>query len=334
MQAYQDYLRGRYLFIQRGAPALRASLAAFQSAVALDPEFTEAWAAMSVTAATLGGWDQANAEATDQIALDAGNHALRLDPNSATAMAGLGQLYSSQGNWQRSLELSKRASELSKDSTPTYFYGIVLLSAGYISEAQQTFLQAERLDPVYPQLQVFLGTNAMALGDLAAARNYFQRAIDGGNSNGISGMFWLELETGNAESAIAYLEEYTALVAAGQASGMQRQSAEAISAAIRDHAHLQNGIEAALLEGNVIALNYFGAEPEIARLLNSDLASGTTLRNSLRLAFHLWAPAFSGLRQLPEYKQFLRDFGLVALWKERGWPDLCKPVGEDDFACK
>jgi tetratricopeptide (TPR) repeat protein len=249
-------------------------------------------------------------------------------------MAGLGQLYSSQGNWQRSLELSKRASELSKDSTPTYFYGIVLLSAGYISEAQQTFLQAERLDPVYPQLQVFLGTNAMALGDLAAARNYFQRAIDGGNSNGVSGMFWLELETGNAESAIAYLEEYTALVAAGQASGMQRQSAEAISAAIRDHAHLQNGIEAALLEGNVIALNYFGAEPEIARLLNSDLASGTTLRNSLRLAFHLWAPAFSGLRQLPEYKQFLRDFGLVALWKERGWPDLCKPVGEDDFACK
>jgi len=334
MQAYQDYLRGRYLFIQRGAPALRASLAALQSAVALDPEFTEAWAAMSVTAATLAGWDQANAENTDRIALDAGNHALRLDPQSAAAMAGLGVVYSNQGEWQRSLDLLKRSSELSKDSSPIYFYGMVLQSVGYLSEARQAFLQAERLDPVYPQLQVFLGLNAMALGDLAAARNYLQRGIDGGNTNGLGGMFAMELDTGKPESAIAYLEEITALVEAGQASGMQRQSADAIAAAIRDQSLLQNGIEAARIEGNVVAMNYFGAEREIAHLLNSDLASGIALKNSLRLAFHLWAPAFSGLRQLPEYKQFLRDSGLVGLWKERGWPDLCKPLGEDDFTCE
>jgi len=302
--------------------------------VALDPEFTEAWAGLSMTAATLAGWDQANAEATDRIALDAGNHALQLDPSSAIAMAGLGMVYSNQGEWQRSLDLLKRSSELSKDSSPIYFYGLVLQSVGYLSEARQAFLQAERVDPVYPQLQVFLGLNAMALGDLAAARNYLQRAIDGGNANGVGGMFFLELETGKPESAIAYLEEHTALVEAGQASGMQRQSADAIAAAIRDQSLLQSGIEAAMLEDHIIALNYFGAEKEIAHLLNSDLASGIALKNSLRLAFHLWAPAFSGLRQLPEYKQFLRDSGLVGLWKERGWPDLCKPLGEDDFACE
>ena len=27
------------------------------------------------------------------------------------------------------------------------------------------------------------------------------------------------------------------------------------------------------------------------------------------------------------------DAGLVDLWRERGWPDLCRPVGTDDFAC-
>jgi len=334
MQAYQDYLRGRYLFIQRGALGLKASLAAFQSAVALDPEFTEAWAGMSMTAATLGGWDLENAKKTDQIALDTGNHALQLDPNSATALAGLGMVYSNQGHWQRSLELLQRASELSKDSTPTYFYGSVLLSAGYISEAQQALLQAERMDPIYPQLQAFLGLSAMAGGDLASARIHFQRAVDGGNSNGVSGMFWLELEAGNPEKAIAYLEEFVALIETAQTSGLQRQSLEAITAAIRDPALLQNGIEAALDEGNIIALNYFGADRKIAHLLDSDLASGTTINNSLRLAFRLWAPSFAGLRQLPEYKQFLQDFGLVDLWKARGWPDLCKPIGEDDFECE
>jgi len=211
---------------------------------------------------------------------------------------------------------------------------MVLLSAGYINEAQQALFQAERIDPIYPQLQVFLGINAMAVGDPASARIHFQRAIDGGNPNGVSGMYGLELEAGNTEGAIAYLEEYTARVEAGQAVGMQRQSADAIAAAIRDPALLQNGIETALEEGNIQALSYFGADVEIARLLNSDLASGNTLGNSLRLAFYLWAPGFSPLRQLPEYKQFLRDFGLVDLWKERGWPDLCKPVGEDDFKCQ
>jgi len=334
MQAYQDYLRGRYLFIQRGAPALKASLAAFQSAVALDPAFTEAWAGMSMTASVLAGWDQDNVKITDQIALDAGNRALQLDPNSATAMAGLGMMYSNQGNWQRSLELLKRASELSKDSTPTYFYGNVLLSAGYIAEAQQAFLQAERMDPVYPQLQVFLGISAIVAGDLASARNYYKRAIDGGNINGVSGMFWLELEAGNPESAIAYLEEYIALRDAEQTRGPQKQSIETVITAIRDPSLLQNGIEAALDWGNVVALGYFGADQEIAQLVNSDMDSGKTIANSLRLSFHLWAPGFAKLRQLPEYKQFLRDFGLVDLWKERGWPDLCRPAGEDDFVCE
>jgi len=40
------------------------------------------------------------------------------------------------------------------------------------------------------------------------------------------------------------------------------------------------------------------------------------------------------LRQLPEYKQFLTDIGLVDLWKERGWPDLCRPTDGDDFECE
>ncbi|HEY5774938.1 MAG TPA: tetratricopeptide repeat protein, partial [Xanthomonadales bacterium] len=262
------------------------------------------------------------------------NRALQLDPDSATAMAGLGMVYSNQGHWQRSLELLTRASELSKDSTPTYFYGNALLTAGYISEAQQAFLQAERMDPVYPQLQVLMGVNAMVVGDLASARNYYKRAIDGGNINGVSGMFWLELEAGNPESATGYIEEYIALREAEQTRSPQTQSMQTVIAAIRDPSLLQNGIEAALDRENLVALNYFGADREIAQLVNSDMASGNTIANSLRLCFNLWAPRFAELRQLPEYKQFLRDFGLVDLWKERGWPDLCRPAGEDDFVCE
>jgi TolB-like protein/Tfp pilus assembly protein PilF len=334
MQAYQDYLRGRHLFIQRGRPSLKASLEAMHSAVALDPAFTEAWAAMSLTAATLSGWDMANIDTTNQIALNAGNHALQLDENSATAMAGLGLLNYNMGKWARSLELLKRASELSKDSTPTYFYGLVLQSCGYVAEAHQVLLQAEMLDPIYPQLQYALGENAMVRGDLASARFHFQRVIDGGNANGVGGMYQLELDTGNLENAIGYLQDWFALGEAGLTSGFARSSLDAISAAIKDPSLLANGIEAAIEEEDIVTLNHFGAIPVIMDSLNQSLANGDMLKLSIDLGNYLWSPTFSDLRQLPEYKQFMRDVGLVELWKVRGWPEICQAIGEDDFECE
>lgn len=334
MQAYQDYLRGRYLFLQRGVPSLKASAQALQSAVALDPAFVEAWAALSVTAATLSGWDYDNSATTNQIALDAGNHALQLDENSATAMAGLGLLNYNKGNWSESLKLLKRASELSKDSNPTYFYGLILQATGYISEAHQAFLQAEQLDPIYSQVQAYLGSNAMARGDVPSARVYFQRTIDSGNANGVQDMYWLELETGNLDSAIKYLQETSALTQAGLATGYNNVSMAAISAAIKDPSQLKKGIDTAIVEEDVITLNYFGATPEVMHSLKNSLANGELLKLSIDLGNYLWAPGFSSLRQLPEYRQFLTDIGLVDLWKERGWPDFCQPTDKDDFTCK
>ncbi|WP_421724680.1 hypothetical protein [Bauldia sp.] len=35
----------------------------------------------------------------------------------------------------------------------------------------------------------------------------------------------------------------------------------------------------------------------------------------------------------PQFKSIIRDMGLVTYWQERGWPDQCRPVGEDDFTC-
>jgi hypothetical protein len=39
------------------------------------------------------------------------------------------------------------------------------------------------------------------------------------------------------------------------------------------------------------------------------------------------------MRQLPEFKAFLREIGIVAHWQEYGWPEICRPLDGDDFAC-
>ena len=49
--------------------------------------------------------------------------------------------------------------------------------------------------------------------------------------------------------------------------------------------------------------------------------------------FKIWNPVMKEVRQLPRFKELVREIGLFDYWKEYGWPDLCRPVGDDDFVC-
>jgi hypothetical protein len=46
----------------------------------------------------------------------------------------------------------------------------------------------------------------------------------------------------------------------------------------------------------------------------------------------LWTPWNDFVRQDPAFAEFAETSGLVQVWRERGWPDLCHPVG-DSFKC-
>ncbi len=39
------------------------------------------------------------------------------------------------------------------------------------------------------------------------------------------------------------------------------------------------------------------------------------------------------LHSTEPYKQMIRDLKLDGFWRENGFPDSCRPVGDDDFAC-
>jgi hypothetical protein len=47
----------------------------------------------------------------------------------------------------------------------------------------------------------------------------------------------------------------------------------------------------------------------------------------------LWHPAYTNLRRTERFNSFARKVGLVEYWRARGWPDLCRPAGADDFTC-
>ncbi len=333
MEAYQEYLRGRHLFLLRGVQSLKASMTVLQSAVSRDPGFAEAWAALSQTAAILSGWDPENQQIYDEVSFSAGNRALQLDANSAIAMSAMGMLNYNKGNWAESITLLEQAAGLTKDSNPVYFYGLVLQSTGYLAEARKMLEKAERMDPVYAQLQSYLGGNAMLREDHQTARIHFMRTIEGNNSNGAFNMVWLELRLGNQQAAVRYLKDLITLIRAGNTEIGSEQALMTIINALEDPSLVDEGIEAAIGNDEILWASYLGADTEIMDALNGMLAEKRMIRIAILLGGSLWASEFHDLRQTPEYRQFLTDTGLVDVWKSRGWPDLCHPTGEDDFEC-
>jgi hypothetical protein len=46
-----------------------------------------------------------------------------------------------------------------------------------------------------------------------------------------------------------------------------------------------------------------------------------------------WVPAYSEIRKTERFKTYIRDAGILAYWRAKGWPDGCHPTTADDFEC-
>lgn len=51
------------------------------------------------------------------------------------------------------------------------------------------------------------------------------------------------------------------------------------------------------------------------------------------VGFNIWRPVMAPVRRLPGFRDVVRELGLVDYWREYGWGQHCKPVGEADFTC-
>jgi TolB-like protein len=49
----------------------------------------------------------------------------------------------------------------------------------------------------------------------------------------------------------------------------------------------------------------------------------------------MWHPALREVRKTPGFKSFVRELGLLDMWRASGrWNDYCHPLGSDDFECQ
>ena len=153
IEAYQLYLRGRYLsyHLTDVAGSLLGSLKCFQDVVALDPHFAPAHAGIADAYIMLGYYTIVPSAEAATKAIEAARRAVALDPELPDAYSALGWVKACYG-----IEISTaerdllRAIELGPGHAPAYnYYGVLLFALGRFDESIAFINEALLRDPSF-----------------------------------------------------------------------------------------------------------------------------------------------------------------------------------------
>jgi adenylate cyclase len=160
LEAYNAYLQGLYQFSTWSKPGLEKSIGSFQKAIARDPGFAKAHAAMAFAYDLLAELGYLAPDEAFSKVKEAAHRALEIDETSAeahTVLAVAATFY--DRDWIRADEGYRRALELNPNSVVTHdWYGGIYLSAmGRHEEAFAHGKRAKELDPLTPYIRSDLG---------------------------------------------------------------------------------------------------------------------------------------------------------------------------------
>jgi adenylate cyclase len=194
VEALQEFFWGRAVFGNITKQENEAARKRYRRAIELDPNFAEAYAALSLT--YLDDWRRrwgASREESIKKAIELAQEAIRIDPNVPQAHFALGyiNLYVYQGH-ERAIEVARKALALD----PNYADGYALLSSayffsGYPEKALPLDRKAMRLNPASSFLYfVHLGRSYYFQKHYDQAMEAFQNA-ERRNHNYLANHLWM-----------------------------------------------------------------------------------------------------------------------------------------------
>ena len=178
VDAYDLYLSGLAILLGRRGNNNLAAIERFEQAVAKDPSFAPAYAAMGSAYAIQSAQFPVNHSADELPKMRAAaEKAIALDPLLAEAHAALGLVDAREGRWEQAERSFRRAIELDRNRSQTYsdFAMWVLGASGRSSEAVETMRLAEANDPLSSEVQLNLGWMLMSLGRYDEAGRHCDR---------------------------------------------------------------------------------------------------------------------------------------------------------------
>jgi len=180
-EAYNQYLLGNQFFNRGTVDGYRRAVAAYQQAIALDPNYGTAWAGLSGAEFFAADYTNTTAEHNAGIerAREAADKAIALAPDLADGYVARGQVRANYAwDWAGARVDLEQALRLEPgNALAQRRYGVVLASLGRVPEAIAATLKATELDPLSARTWNKLGWFFTFTGQWPAARESFDRAL-------------------------------------------------------------------------------------------------------------------------------------------------------------
>jgi TolB-like protein len=327
-EAYELYLQGRFLWRKRMEENIRGAIDLLEKAIILDPNFAKAYEALAAAWTVLPSWSDADAGETINKAVEQANQALMLDPGLAEARAIRAHYAAFNRRWLDSLiEFEAAIESEPKNAGVRQWYAEALAEAGYLQAAMVEIEKAYQLDPAAPIINNVYSMIATIQGDNAMAIRHMNKALELGLTAAWGHPLRALIRSGEWD----VIERHAYAVIPEQSFGwlcIEAHRDPSLYAKIRKKA-AEEKAQNRFLSLYVYCTALVGDLDEAFAGLDMVLEDDPTAINTM------WSPdpPYVAMRQSPRFRQVLKDDGLVALYKVRGWPDRCRAAGAEDFIC-
>lgn len=341
LEAYDQFLAGRAMLNSNDAATMQGAAPLFERALRIDPGFMAArlWLIDAYLRTSLARADLKQAairrqdELIDEVAMRAAG-----SPQASFALS----YRAARGRDLIELErLLRHAMQVGGSGAERAHmrYGQFLLGTGDAAGAERELGAVAGNDPLDDFVRMHVLQALDIAGQPEEARREVQRFLQtpGGNTPSIHGAA-ISMAQGQHDEAWFV----AAVQAAVDAGAISHETAAAMHQMLEDpqaaRQALRQRVEASGLDGNVyhasnIALDaaYLGDRELALEALRAMLNSGFAFET---VAFVLWRPVFSSLRDDPEFIDIVRQLGLEKYWRTRGqWGQFCLPDGDRSFTC-
>ena len=213
LQAYQLYLQGRHCYLRYTEEGTRKGLEYFERAIAQDPEYALAHAALAMVYTELGEVGALRPDEAYTRAKAASARALALDSGLGEAHCMLAFIKAvCDFDWAGAEAEFKRALELTPNSADTYdLYGRMCLALERNGEALAMEQRAQELDPLAHRADVARALLRAGRNDEALEAATRAIELDPHYARGHATLGWAYLKKGIVERGVAELETAVSL---------------------------------------------------------------------------------------------------------------------------
>lgn len=321
-EAYDLYLRGRYIWHRRGSEPLQLAIDRFAEAVRIDPEFARGWAALASAYLTYPSYSP-KGFATWPDAEDAARRALELDPSIPEVYGVLGTFADTRLEWVDGHEAFALAVELDEYSaTAHYWYSEHLAQTGRYHDSLRHVARSLEIDPTYlaPQLdQAFV---LMMFGAYEPAyvsfAEFWQRGVQ--NVTSWNGYFISSILTGNYATARDVVG-FSQLPEQGKVLLNRFIDVEAGGDGHEQLIDELFGSDRLPVDYRLAAWvgSRLGAFDEVIDMYRDRVELGQFVETR-----PLWGPATAALKAHPEFAALLQELKLIDYWDAVAWGSMCR----------